>query len=303
MKTLRWIVALILVCAPAIAQNANTLAVGKIAPGNALKTKMERANKGLVLQQVTESLDSQLIDRLNQGRKFKIVAGSDLGQVIKSQELQNSGNFNANDPATAQQFKAAGIKYLLLTSVDDFDDQTQRLRDNQTQTTTTVRRLRITGSVRIFEATTAKLLESASTTLSTNRAAETLNEATNDAEITDDMLLPMVRNLAEWAANRVSDVAFPIKVIARTDKQVTINRGEDSGVKVGQIFAAQAQGAELKDPDTGEVLGREELAVGKVRITEVTPKFSKGEVIEDFGIAIGAVLRPPSAASAAQAPK
>lgn len=291
MKTFRWIVSLILVCAPALAQNSNTLAVGRISANKALSTKMARANKSLQLEQVTEAMDSQLIDRLNAGRKFKIVAGSALKDVIKSQDLQNSGNYNLSDPVTAQQFKAAGIKWLLVTVFDDFEDQTQRLNDPQTQTTTTVRRLRMTASCQIYDTTTGRMMESASTTLSTNRNAETLNEATNDAEITDDMLLPLVRRMAEWVSTKVSDVAFPIKVIARTDKQVTINRGEDSGVSVGQIFTASAQGAELKDPDTGEVLGREEVAVGKVRITEVTPKFSKGEVLEDFGVAIGAVLR------------
>ena len=45
------------------------------------------------------------------------------------------------------------------------------------------------------------------------------------------------------------------------------------------------------DPDTKESLGREETKVGRVKITEVTPKFSKAEALEDAGINTGAILR------------
>jgi hypothetical protein len=69
-------------------------------------------------------------------------------------------------------------------------------------------------------------------------------------------------------------------------------------VTVGQIWTANAPGKELKDPDTGEVLGVEEVPIGKVRITEVLPKFSKGEIVEDLGVAVGTILRLPSPDSA-----
>ena len=55
-----------------------------------------------------------------------------------------------------------------------------------------------------------------------------------------------------------------------------------------------SQGKQLVDPDTGEVLGREEAVVGKARITAVQPKFSTAEVIEgDDKVAAGMVVRLP----------
>jgi hypothetical protein len=52
-------------------------------------------------------------------------------------------------------------------------------------------------------------------------------------------------------------------------------------------------GIELKDPDTGEVLGVEEVNVGKVRVISVLPKVSKAEIIgADTGVAEGAIVRP-----------
>jgi hypothetical protein len=86
-------------------------------------------------------------------------------------------------------------------------------------------------------------------------------------------------------------VIFPVKVIAKTDKTVTVNRGEGSGVAADQVWRVFAVGKEMIDPDTKEILGREEVEIGKVRITDVLPKFSRATVLEDRGIAEGAVLR------------
>jgi hypothetical protein len=63
-----------------------------------------------------------------------------------------------------------------------------------------------------------------------------------------------------------------------------------------------AVGEELIDPDTKESLGREEVLVGKARITNVQPKLSTAELLEDTGVDKGAVLRLPSAPPA-QTPK
>ncbi len=60
---------------------------------------------------------------------------------------------------------------------------------------------------------------------------------------------------------------------------------------VGDMFNAYALGEELIDPDTKESLGREEVKVGKVRITQVNPKTSTAEILDDTGIDKGAILR------------
>jgi hypothetical protein len=92
---------------------------------------------------------------------------------------------------------------------------------------------------------------------------------------------------------------FPAKVLVRSGDQVTINRGDGGGVQIGQIWNAYSQGEIIKDPDTGEVLGRDESPVGAVQIISVAPKFCKARVLDDKGLAKGAVLRlaspPPGA--------
>ena len=70
-----------------------------------------------------------------------------------------------------------------------------------------------------------------------------------------------------------------------TDGVVTINRGEATGIAPNQVWEAFATGKELIDPDTGQSLGKEEIKVGEIVITDVLPKFSKGRVVgENRGI-------------------
>ena len=58
----------------------------------------------------------------------------------------------------------------------------------------------------------------------------------------------------------------------------------------------------MKDPDTGVSLGREEVAAGKIRISSITPMFSKAEVIEDLGVDKGQICRVHEGGAAANRP-
>ena len=53
-----------------------------------------------------------------------------------------------------------------------------------------------------------------------------------------------------------------------------INVGSAAGVKVGMAFAVLAQGDEVKDPDTGDILGRWEVPKGCIRATHVQERIS-----------------------------
>src|SRR5207302_1889661 len=117
------------------------------------------------------------------------------------------------------------------------------------------------------------------------------NYTVKDGELSDEMMVALSRDLAEKIAVHVADVIFPAKVVVKRDTEVTIIRGEGAGVAVGDVFNAFALGQELIDPDTKESLGHEEVKVGKIKITEVDPKMSKAQVMEDTGIDKGAIIR------------
>lgn len=285
--------AMLLPALAAAQEGKATLAISSIKATSSL-TDSVKPDKKLEMNRIIESLDGQLIDRINATRKFDIVGRSDLNDIIKEQELGASGNVDSK--TAAQAGKLTGAKYLLVSSVDDFQDYVETATFAGTDRSATKRVFRFSIVAKIYDSTTGKLLESANFQTGNNefkQIQEERNYSVKNGELSDEMMVAIARSMAEKIADHVANVIFPIKVLVKQDQELTINRGEGGGVAVGDTFNVYAQGQELKDPDTGEVLGHEEVKVGKVKITEVDPKFSKAAILEDTGIDKGAILRKP----------
>ena len=273
------------------AQDKATIAVSTIKPTASLNQSVS-GDKKLEMTRIIESLDSQLVDRINATRKFDVVGRSDLDSAIKEQDLGASGNVNAK--TAAQLNNLTGAKYLLVTTVDDYQDYVEKATFEGTGNTATKRVFRFSVVGKIYDSSTGKLLESANFQTGNNefkQIQQERNYSVKDGELSDEMMVAISRTMAEKIANHVIDALFPAKVLAKRDTQVTINRGEGAGVAVGDVFNVFAQGEELIDPDTKESLGREEVKVGKVKINQVNPKTSMADILEDTGIDKGAVLR------------
>ena len=269
----------------ALAQR-ETIAVAPVKVNSAVTAKMANARKSLSGEQMSQSLMEHCIHGIQATRRFQVVVRSDLREILTDDDTARGLSLEKQ-----KALNLAETKYLTVLTVDDYEDQTQRLEQKISNTTLTKRTIRLSLIAKIYEASSGKLLESTSKSISSTDAQQTLNEASNDAEVTDSLIRTVVKESADWAATQVADVIFPVKVIAKADKTVTVNRGEGTGVAVDQVWRVFAVGKELIDPDTQEVLGKEEVEVGKVRITDVLPKLSKATVVDDRGIAVGSVLR------------
>jgi curli biogenesis system outer membrane secretion channel CsgG len=296
----------------AAAQDKATIAISSIKPTPALSSAMSTrttvtantkngdgsANRQTLtfdtkeeLNRIIESLDSQLIDRVNATRKFDVVSRSDLSDLIKEQDLGASGNVDA--PTAAQAGKLAGAKYLLVATVDDFDDYIEKAAFEGTGQTATKRVFRFSIVGKLYDSTTGKLIESANFQTGNDEfklIQQDRSYSAKNGELSDEMMVAIARSMAEKISLHLADVIFPAKVLVKRDSVVTINRGEGGGVAEGDVFNVFAQGEELIDPDTKESLGREEVKVGKVKITQVNPKTSQAQILEDTGIDKGAVL-------------
>jgi hypothetical protein len=294
--TPRWTAALaglLLTITLGTAQSVKTpLAVTSVQPLSALATSMAASGKAASLTRVVESYDSQLIDRINASRKFEIVSRSDLKEVLREQELTGSGNVAPDDPDAAQAGKLAAAKYVLVATIDDFDDNTERMTFTNLNKVGLKRTLRLSTTAKIYDSTSGKLIESANVRLERKDDRMEAGDLQRTAESSDVLLLDITRQAAEQIATRLADVAFPIRVLVKRDAQLTLNRGEGTGIEPGQVYDVFVQGETLVDPDTGETLGREEVLIGKARIVRVHPKLATAEILEDFGINRGAVLRP-----------
>jgi curli biogenesis system outer membrane secretion channel CsgG len=274
-----------------------TMAIGEVkinpaiveAAASPTQTNPVQANS---LRRVAQSMDSVLIDRFNATRKFEIIARSDLDAIFKDQAFQQSGNVDLSDPRTAQQFKVKGTQYLVVPTITDFQDLKEFAAFEGLEERALRRTLRYTVSVRLWDVEKGSLLEAANVTLN-KRMTREIKEyiKVESGEFTDALIQEIADELGARVTYRVVDVLFPARIIARTDKQVTINRGDGTGMFPGQMWDVYALGEAMIDPDTGESLGSEEVKVGRIRITDVLPLFTRAEVVEDLGVDRGHVAR------------
>lgn len=88
----------------------------------------------------------------------------------------------------------------------------------------------------------------------------------------------MAKEIAAQMADELVDTVFLMRILERQGTQVWINRGDDGGIKAGDVLHVYRPGRELIDPDTGENLGAAEQYMGEIEVSRVNPKFTIAEI-------------------------
>jgi hypothetical protein len=85
---------------------------------------------------------------------------------------------------------------------------------------------------------------------------------------------------------------FRGKILAIDSGSVTIRAGTRSHLTEGAQLAVYRPGQELRDPDSGEVLGRKETKIGVIRIVEhQNERLSDATVVSGQGFQSGDVVK------------
>jgi hypothetical protein len=104
-------------------------------------------------------------------------------------------------------------------------------------------------------------------------AATTLDAAINPGQVLSDM----ESSIAKAAVASIVAKTFPITILERDGDSVILSQGGQS-VKVGAHYSVMALGKEMKDPQTGESLGRSSSPCCEVTIDRVAEKLSYGHL-------------------------
>lgn len=246
--------------------------------------------KILSLQRASQVLDTQLTDAINNIRHFRIIARSDLEQILDDQDLQDT--FSAGSERVPERFSIEGADYLLIPTVDDFRDVIEQLRGEGGTVIATKREIHLGVVTRIYDSETGELLETANFRTSGGEGQRhQINVRSDDPNYFSEMTRTLVAEISVKTARRVLDVIHPARVLARTGGVVTISRGDGSGIEVGQNWNVYALGERLIDPVTGMDYGIEEVEIGTIEIINVRPMVSQGRIVEDFGVEKNQIVR------------
>jgi curli biogenesis system outer membrane secretion channel CsgG len=255
------------------------LAITKITATEAVAKRMSKQGVGLSLDSVLQAFDSQVYDRVLNTKRFEVIERSDADALAKE------------SAAAGEAFAFNKADYILTIRVDSFNDRMEERKLASLGKTIRARTIEVSAVAKITEVATQKAIASTNFKVS-KRDSENRSENTTErvGEGSDDLLIQAVSEMAQKIATRAADVISPARIIGKRDKIVTINRNDQSGIKIGQVWEVFILGDEMVDPDTGDKT-REEVLVGKVKINRVTPQNSQAEAIEDTGIDKGAIVR------------
>lgn len=258
------------------------IAVSNIKVSESLIEKSQQNNTQLSLKSIEEALNGLLVNSLNSTGKFEVKSRANMDVLLEESGL--TGN--------ALDLQSMGADYVVAPKIDDFQDYLERVNFGGIGTVAEKRKLTLGTTIIITDTKTGSILTTASFQIS-NKDMEEMMNSTRTGRESDFLIRKVAQNMASVMANRVVDVLNPAIVMSVRAPLVTINRGDGTGIEIGQKWEVFAKGEELIDPDTGESLGYEEFPVGMVEVVRITPKTSMAKIVgDDYGISKGAILRP-----------
>jgi hypothetical protein len=106
----------------------------------------------------------------------------------------------------------------------------------------------------------------------------------------------MAKDVSAQMADQFLALVYPVEIISLKGETVYLNRGQDGGLKVGDVLEIYHKGEALIDPHTGEQLGSAEEYVGTVKISKINPKFTIAKIMQDKlegEVSVGCIVRKP----------
>ncbi|MHC4794818.1 MAG: CsgG/HfaB family protein, partial [Planctomycetota bacterium] len=110
------------------ADRPDSLAVGSVDIAAATEIAAEAEGSAVALARLQEGIEARLATDLAATRKFTMVTRSRLDTVLAEQSLAASGFIDADDPSTARSLRVAGVRWLAVPRIVDFEDMTRTRR-------------------------------------------------------------------------------------------------------------------------------------------------------------------------------
>lgn len=241
-------------------------------------------------------MKSSLIDTIENairnGRKFELVTrrADALAEIRKEQEFAKSG-LAAGD--AAEEGRLSNAQSVIKVKVESFS-----FGRSATKIPNIDGKYKVSDSASI--ALNVQILDTTKGTVTgafpVKGSASTGTSIRNGVGAASRSVLDKaIEQAAASLANQLSDTIFPITVIQTKGKRLWVNRGNDSGIKMGERFIVFEPGEELIDPQTGENLGSAEMEVGEAKVVRINPKVTVLEVMKGEADMMGQgfILRRP----------
>lgn len=218
-------------------------------------------------------LHDRIIGNVVSSRKYEVVERENLAKVQKELKLVDA-SLTEGDAPESNKLKAAG--YCIYGKVLQY-------RNNKAQTDVgglTVQA--VTGIIelqlRITNIENGRML--GAKTIKQVGRKNLSNAVRTTKNLEQEVMIETLSKAAKEVVAALNDIAFPVYVLSANRRFVTCNVTAEQVVE-GEMWEVFEIGDELKDPQTGEVLGNDEELIAKVRVSRPGPKTTKFEYVSE----------------------
>lgn len=224
-----------------------------------------------------------LLTRLAQTKRFTVIDRQEVDQLLNEQ-LAQALTDNKSLPSEMGQLK--GADYLVYGSVSSFMFKEISRSLPGSGRVLSHKEGMVEGNMRIVNALSGEVMESRKVSVKQNI----------EVSISEARMVTLLANAyAEQVTMQLMQAVYPIKIASVSgDETIYINRGKDGGLFLQEVLRAYQLGEPVLDPDTGIQLGRTEMFIGDVLITEVDESRSKGTSLQVLSLKPGVLLKRKS---------
>jgi curli biogenesis system outer membrane secretion channel CsgG len=257
--------------------------------------------------QVGRAAQDMMVTALVKGDAFRVVDRERLQALMQEKNLSISGDV---DPKTAVKVgKLLGVEYVIVGAITEFGVTNSGASapgfGGLPSFSMKTQRMDAAIDARAINTSTGEIVWADTAKDSSSDKSVYVGGAgggSHDGEKLDKILRPVVQRLATSVSAKkletsgmggASDASGVVGKIAKAEGgTLYVNAGSEAGVKEGDEFQVYRVGEQIKDPDTGEVLGANEVKVGRVKITSVKgPRLSIATSVSGSGFRAGDTLR------------
>ena len=233
-----------------------------------------------------QNLNDRIVGAVTSSRKYEVVERENLAKIQQELKLVDAGLTEGAAPES-NALKAAG--YCIYGKILQFRNFSREATAGDLKIRNVIGTVEL--QIRIVNIANSRVLAAKTVKVEKSRSQTNATASSQDIEL--EVMTEATSEAVRLVVEKLNDVAYPVYVLSANSRFVIGNVTEDL-VRVGDVWEVFVLGDELKDPQSGEVLGFDEDLIASVRVSRPGPKTTKfeyGKVEGDAEVAKKSILQ------------
>ncbi|MBB3180999.1 CsgG/HfaB family protein [Variovorax sp. Sphag1AA] len=229
-------------------------------------------NRSVSAAEVGATLRQRISDALVQTGRFAVLDREFSPEIERELDMISSGQAPSAELAKLSQAASADLVWSARVSNLAYNRHARQLKTSDRELVSYSGGWAI--SEKLVNVATRQVVASDSLRgMVPSTAATTLSQGIDSGKVLEDMSTDLVNQVVASVLRRT----FPVTVVALDGTNVVLSQGGQA-LKEGARYAMVTMGTEMKDPQTGQSLGRVESPCCELVVERVTPNLSYGRL-------------------------